>query len=148
MARERGIDLVEVDPNTDPPVCRLLDYGKFRYQQAKKEKEARKHQKAALLKEIRVRPKINAHDMEVKVRAAERLLRGGDRVKLSVRFRGREMTHLHLGRDLLNRMCERLKEIVTVEEGETMDGQTMSLILAPLPPKQQAKRESALAKEV
>jgi len=148
MARERGLDLVEVDPSANPPVCRLLDYGKFRYQQAKKEREARKHQKAALLKEIRVRPKIDAHDMEFKVRAAEKLLRSGDRVKLSVLFRGREMTHLHLGREVLNRMYERLKGIANVEKGETMDGRIMSIILVPLSSKQQPKREDSVAKEV
>ncbi|HLB28930.1 MAG TPA: translation initiation factor IF-3 [Dehalococcoidia bacterium] len=146
-ARELGVDLVEVDPNGNPPVCRLLDYGKFKYQQAKKEHEARKHQKVTLLKEIRVRPKIDVHDMEFKIRTAERLLREGDKVKVTCRFRGREMTHMDLGRDVLNRIRERLKDISIIEKGESTEGRAMSLVLAPLPPKLPAKREKAVAKE-
>ena len=142
-----GVDLVEVDPNGNPPVCRLLDYGKFKYQQAKKEHEAHKHQKVTLLKEIRVRPKIDVHDMEFKIRTAERLLREGDKVKVTCRFRGREMTHMDLGRDVLNRIRERLKDISIIEKGESTEGRAMSLVLAPLPPKLPAKREKAVAKE-
>lgn len=131
MAREAGLDLVEVAPNAVPPVCRLLDYGKFKYEQAKKEREARKHQKNALLREIRMEPKIAEHDIDFKLRTAEKLLKEGDKVKVSVRFRGREITHPQIGRDLLEQVYGRLKSIASIEKPVGMEGRQMTMILAP-----------------
>lgn len=143
-ARERNLDLVEVAPTVVPPVCRLLDYGKFRYEQAKKEKEARKHQHAVMVREVRFHPKIDGHDLEVKVKQAQRLLSEGDKVKISVLFRGREMTHPELGRGLLARVAEELKTISTMEKPVEMEGRNMNIILAPAAPKVQ---KVAAAKE-
>lgn len=131
MAREAGLDLVEVAPNAVPPVCRLLDYGKFKYEQAKKEREARKHQKNVLLREIRMEPKIAEHDIDFKLRTAEKLLKEGDKVKVSVRFRGREITHPQIGRDLLEQVYGRLKSIASIEKPVGMEGRQMTMILAP-----------------
>jgi len=131
MARDEGLDLVEVAPDAVPPVCRLLDYGKFKYEQAKKESEARKHQHNVTLREIRMEVKIAEHDMDFKARAAEKLLKGGDKVKVTVRFRGREITHPQLGRELLENMCERLKSIASVEKPASMEGRAMTMILTP-----------------
>jgi translation initiation factor IF-3 len=131
MAREAGLDLVEVAPNAVPPVCRLLDYGKFKYEQAKKEREARKHQKNVLLREIRMEPKIAEHDIDFKLRTAEKLLKEGDKVKVSVRFRGREITHPQIGRDLLEQVYGRLKNIASIEKPVGMEGRQMTMILAP-----------------
>jgi translation initiation factor IF-3 len=100
-ARERGLDLVEVAPNAIPPVCRLMDYGKYRYEQSRKDRESRKHQKTTELKEVRIKPKIDEHDLATKSRQAQRFLEEGDKVKLTVMFRGREMAHPDIGRDLL-----------------------------------------------
>ncbi|HZQ37160.1 MAG TPA: translation initiation factor IF-3 [Dehalococcoidia bacterium] len=131
MAREAGLDLVEVAPNAVPPVCRLLDYGKFKYEQAKKEREARKHQKNVLLREIRMEPKIAEHDVDFKLRTAEKLLKEGDKVKVSVRFRGREITHPQIGRELLEQVYGRLKNIANIEKPVGMEGRQMTMILAP-----------------
>lgn len=136
MAREQGLDLVEVAPAAVPPVCRLLDYGKFKYEQAKKEREAKKHQKNVLLREIRMEPKIAEHDVDFKARTAEKLLKEGDKVKISVRFRGREITHPQIGRDLLEQVYGRLKSIATIEKPVNMEGRQMTMILAPGAPKQ------------
>ena len=103
LARERELDLVEVAPNANPPVCRILDYGKFKYEQAKKEREAHKHQRQVVVREVRFKPKIGAHDIDFKTRVIEKLLKGGDKVKVSVMFRGREITHPEIGRGLLER---------------------------------------------
>ncbi len=108
-ARAAGLDLVEVDPNGSPPVCRVLDYGKWKYQQAKKERDARKHQRGTMIHEVRMRPRIGQHDMELKVRTVERLLAEGDKVKLSVMFRGREMSHPEIGQEVLARALERAR---------------------------------------
>ena len=135
MAREEGLDLVEVAPSAVPPVCRLLDYGKFKYEQAKKEREARKHQKNVLLREIRMEPKIAEHDIDFKARTAEKLLKEGDKVKISVRFRGREITHPQIGRDLLEQVYGRLKSIASIEKPVNMEGRQMTMILAPGAPK-------------
>jgi len=135
MAREQGLDLVEVAPAAVPPVCRLLDYGKFKYEQAKKEREAKKHQKNVLLREIRMEPKIAEHDVDFKARTAEKLLKEGDKVKISVRFRGREITHPQIGRDLLEQVYGRLKNIATIEKPVNMEGRQMTMILAPGAPK-------------
>jgi len=131
LAREAGLDLVEVDPNADPPVCRVLDYGKWRYQQAKKERDARKHQHSAMVHEVRMRPRIGQNDIALKVRTAERLLKEGDKMKVSVMFRGREMTHPEIGRELLERVLDMLKEIAVLEKPPSMEGRFLTMILAP-----------------
>lgn len=131
MARDSGLDLVEVDPNGSPPVCRVLDYGKWKYQQAKKERDARKHQRGAMIHEVRMRPRIGQHDMDLKVRIAERLLGEGDKVRVSVMFRGREMTHIEIGQEVLGRALERLKEVATIERPPAMEGRFLSVILTP-----------------
>ena len=131
IARERGYDLVEVSPQSEPPVCRLLDYGKFKYEQTKKEREARKRQKSVLLREVRVRPKIGEHDLEFKMRIIRKLLKEGDKVKVSVLFRGREITHPELGRELLARVAQELSEAAVVEKAPEMVIRRMIMILAP-----------------
>ncbi len=131
MAREQGLDLVEVAPAAVPPVCRLLDYGKFKYEQAKKEREAKKHQKNVLLREIRMEPKIAQHDIDFKARTAEKLLLEGDKVKVTVRFRGREITHPQIGRDLLEQIYGRLKAFASIEKPANMEGRAMTMILTP-----------------
>jgi len=135
MARERGLDLVEVAPNAIPPVCRLMDYGKFRYEQSRKERDSRKTQHVIRLKEVRIEPKIGDHDLETKGRQAAKFLDGGDKVKLSVLFRGRSITHPELGRDLLDQLQEQLREHGTIEQTPRMEGRTMTMHMAPLRPK-------------
>ena len=131
MAEERGFDLVEVAPNAVPPVCRLLDYGKFRYEQSQKEREARKNQKQAELKQIRLMPKTADHDIAVKGNQARRFLLQGDKVKFNVRFRGREMAHPDIGRKMLEELAEQLRDIAIVEQKPLMEGRVLSLLLAP-----------------
>ena len=128
-ARELNLDLVEVAPNSVPPVCRLLDYGRFKYEQTKKERDARKNQKTVELKEIRLRPKISEHDFESKARRAEKFLEDGDKVKVTVLFRGRELAHPELGRELLRQMGERLKNVAVVERNPMAEGRTLFMIL-------------------
>ncbi|NTW02343.1 MAG: translation initiation factor IF-3 [Oscillochloris sp.] len=131
LAEERGLDLVEVAPNAVPPVCRLLDYGKFRYEQSKKEREARKNQKQAELKQIRLMPKTDDHDLTVKGNQARRFLLTGDKVKFNVRFRGREMAHPDIGRKMLEQIAEQLRDISVIEQKPLMEGRVLSLLLAP-----------------
>jgi translation initiation factor IF-3 len=131
MARDKGLDLVEVAPNAVPPVCRILDYGKFKYEQSKKEREARKHQHNVVLREIRMKPKIDDHDVDFKTRTVQKLLKEGDKVKVSVMFRGREVTHPQIGRALLDRIYERVKDLGTLEKHPSMEGRFMTMILAP-----------------
>jgi len=130
-ARENNLDLVEVAATASPPVCRLLDYGKFRYEQTKKERQARKSQKVSLLKEVRLRPKIGNHDFEAKARSVKKLLGGGDKVKVTVMFRGREITHPEIGFRLLQRMVESIKELATIGRQPLIEGKRMHLILLP-----------------
>ncbi len=132
IARKQNLDLVEVAANAVPPVCRLLDYGKYKYEQAKKEREARKSQKVSLLREVRLRPRIDNHDFEAKTRLARKLLNGGDKVKVTVMFRGREITHPDIGLRLLQRMTESLKEAASLERQPSMDGKRMIMILSPV----------------
>lgn len=139
MARDRGLDLVEVAPNANPPVCRVLDYGKFKYEQAKKEREAHKHQKQATLREVRFKPKIGTHDVDFKTKVVKKLLEGGDKVKVSVMFRGREITHPEIGRELLLRISGNLKEHAIVERQPSMEGRFMNMYLAPIPQKSAPK---------
>ena len=131
IARKHNLDLVEVAATAVPPVCRLLDYGKYKYEQAKKEHEARKSQKVVLLKEVRLRPKIGNHDFEAKARSVKKLLGGGNKVKVTVMFRGREITHPEIGWRLLQRMAESLKAEASLDGQPSMDGKRMSIILSP-----------------
>jgi len=130
-ARNHNLDLVEVAPTAVPPVCRLLDYGKYKYEQAKKEQEARKNQKISLLREVRLRPKIGNHDFEAKARIARKLLVDGDKVKVTIMFRGREITHPELGRKLLQRMIESLQDVASLDRQPVMEGRRLDIILAP-----------------
>ena len=132
LAQERGLDLVEVAPAAQPPVCRLLDYGKFRYIQTKKEREGRKTQKVNLLREVRFRPRIGEHDMAAKRRIVKKLLDEGSKVKLTVMFRGREITHQDLGVELLRRTAEAFKDEAKLEKAPTMEGRRLSIVIAPL----------------
>ena len=116
VAAERGMDLVEVAPNADPPVTRIIDYGKFAYQRARREREARKAQKTTEVKEIRLRPKTGEHDISYKMRDARRFLQRGDKVRLRVIFRGREMAHMEIGRELLTKLAAELQDVGTVEQ--------------------------------
>lgn len=131
LARERGLDLVEVAPTAVPPVCRILDYGKFKYEQSKKERESRKNQKNVLLREIRMKPNIDEHDIDFKTRTVEKLLKEGDKVKVSITFRGRTITHPQIGRNVLERIYERVKDISQIEKPASMEGRNMTMILAP-----------------
>lgn len=137
MARERGLDLVEVAPTAVPPVCRILDYGKFKYEQSKKEREARKHQKQVRVSEVRMRPKIDEHDVDFKARNVEKLLKEGDKVKVTIMFRGREVTHPQIGRALLDRVYDRVKDIAVMERPPALEGRNMVMVLAPAPAKLQ-----------
>jgi len=139
IAREHETDLVEIAPTAAPPVCRLLDYGKFKYEQAKKEREARKGQKSALLRQVRLRPKIGQHDIDIKTRLIKKLLDEGDKVKVLVMFRAREITHPHLGKELLDKISDILKESASIEKPLAMEGRNMSMILAP--PTRQAEQK-------
>jgi translation initiation factor IF-3 len=131
LAEDRGLDLVEVAPNAVPPVCRLLDYGKFRYEQSKKEREARKNQKQAELKQLRLMPKTDDHDIQTKANQARRFLLAGDKVKFNVRFRGREMAHPDIGRTMLEQVSEMLRDIAIIEQKPLMEGRVLSMLVAP-----------------
>jgi len=131
VAEKAGLDLVEVAPTAVPPVCRLMDYGKYKYVQTKKEREARRSQKTVLLREIRLRPKIGEHDFDAKARTAYKLLEDGDRVKVTIMFRGRENTHPELGVKLIERMAETLKSVSVIEKEPMREGARLHAILAP-----------------
>ena len=131
MAEDNGLDLVEIAPNSDPPVCKLLDYGKFKYQSQKKAAEARKKQKVIEIKEIKMRPTIDDHDYDVKMRAMRRFFDEGDKVKVTLRFRGREMAHQNLGMELLSRVQKDTEEIAKLEQYPKMEGRQMMMVLAP-----------------
>jgi translation initiation factor IF-3 len=136
IAQKRNLDLVLVAPNAKPPVCRIMDYGKYRFEQQKKEKEARKKQKVISVKEVRFTPGIGDHDFETKLKNARKFLQKGDKVKAAVRFRGRAITHKELGREVLDRFAEEVKDIATVETKPKMEGRNMFMMLAPLNEKQ------------
>lgn len=133
LARGRGLDLVEVSPTAAPPVCRITDYGRLKYEQAKKDRDARKKQKNWELREVKLRPKIETHDYEVKVRMAERLLMDGGKVKVTIMFRGREITYTSFGRRLLDRVAEDLTPIALIEREPRLEGKNMFMIFAPRP---------------
>jgi translation initiation factor IF-3 len=147
IARERDLDLVEISPNAIPPVCKLMDYGRFKYEQAKKENEARKNQKTITLKEIRLSPRTDEHDVDVKTRKIQEFLAEGDRVRVSVKFRGAEMRHPDIGRKLLDGIAEDLKGTVVIERSPIMEGKMMSMIISRAPgwepPKKQAPAQSS-----
>jgi translation initiation factor IF-3 len=128
---DAGLDVVEVSPNAEPPVCKLLDFGKFKYEQQKKANEARKKQKVIEIKEIKMRPGIDDHDYDVKKRAMTRFLEEGDKVKVTLRFRGREMVHQELGYKLLERLKADLGELAKVEAHPRMEGRQMTMVVAP-----------------
>ena len=130
-AKEAGLDLVEVSPNQDVPVCKILDYGKLRFEEQKKKAAARKKQKSADLKEIKMRPNIDTHDYEVKAKSMTRFFEDGDKVKVTLRFRGREMAHQHLGMELLQRVKEDFDEMAKVELGPKLEGRQMTMVMAP-----------------
>jgi len=143
IARDRNLDLVEVSPNAMPPVCKLMDYGRYKYEQAKKENEARKHQKTITLKEIRMRPRTDDHDVEVKTRKIQEFLADGDKVRVSVQFRGPDMRHPDIGRKLLDGIAEELKGIATIERSPVMEGRMMSMIVSRAPGWEPPKRQTA-----
>jgi translation initiation factor IF-3 len=130
-ARKNNVDLVEVAPNAVPPVCRLLDYGKYKYEQTKKEREARKNQKVSMLREVRFRPSIGEHDLEAKLRSVIKFLDDGDKVKLTIVFRGREITHANIGSKLLKKVVDSLDDKAAVESQPVIDGKRMAMVLAP-----------------
>ena len=133
LARKQGLDLVMVAPTSVPPVCRILDYGKYKYAQEKKERELRKTQKITNIREMRLRPKIGDHDFDAKARVVKKLLGEGDKVRIVVMFRGREVTHADLGARLLERMVEALKGVAGIEKQPMLDGRRLTMVLAPLP---------------
>ena len=130
-ARQSGLDLVEVSPNAAPPVCKILDYGKFKYEAQKRANQARKKQKTFDVKEIKMRPGIDQHDYDVKMRAITKFLEAGDKVKVTMRFRGREMTHQEIGMGVLMRVREDLEEVAKVEQSPKLEGRQMTMVVAP-----------------
>ena len=133
MAQEAGLDLVEIQPNGDPPVCRIMDFGKYQYQEQKRTREAKKHQKVILVKEIKFRPKVDEHDYQFKKKHIERFLEDGDKVKATIFFRGREMAHPEIGRRILERLVEELAEVAIAETMPRMEGNQMHTILSRRP---------------
>jgi translation initiation factor IF-3 len=131
LAEQAGLDLVEISPNANPPVCKIMDLGKFKYEQQKREAEARKKQKTIEVKEVKFRPNTDVHDYDVKMRNVTRFLEGGDKVKVTLRFRGREMAHQNLGRELLERVAEDTKELGKVENFPKMEGRQMVMMIGP-----------------
>jgi translation initiation factor IF-3 len=146
IARKSSLDLVEVAPTAVPPVCRVIDYGKFRYEQTKKERVARKSQKVSELREIRLRPKIGEHDLEFKVRAIKNFLVNGDKVRVTVMFRGREISHADLGWKLLQRVIQILEGVAVLEKQAMMEGRRMHIILLPAPVQKSKPKEIQDAK--
>ncbi|WP_432448043.1 translation initiation factor IF-3 [Aliiroseovarius marinus] len=133
LAEQAGLDLVEISPNANPPVCKIMDFGKFKYEQQKRESEARKKQKTIEVKEVKFRPNTDTHDYDVKMRNVVKFLENGDKVKVTLRFRGREMAHQNLGRELLERVAEDIKELGKVENMPKMEGRQMVMMIGPMP---------------
>jgi translation initiation factor IF-3 len=144
IARKQNLDLVEVAATAEPPVCRLLDYGKYRYEQERREREARRNQRVSAVRQVRLRPKIDDHDFEAKARLVGKLLGEGDKVRVVVIFRGREITHPEIGWRLLQRMSETLKEVASADGQPSMEGRGMSVVLSPVATKKiyQGSKES------
>ncbi|HMA13539.1 MAG: translation initiation factor IF-3 [Bacteroidota bacterium] len=130
-AQNAGLDLLEVSPNAEPPVCKILDYGRFRYEAQKKKNEARKKQKVIEVKEIKMRPNIDTHDYEVKMRSIHRFIEEGDKVKVTMRFRGREMVHQEIGKQVLDRVREEMEATAKVEQFPKLEGRQMTMVMAP-----------------
>ncbi len=130
-AEERGMDLVKIAPQAKPPVCKIMDYGKYRFEMAKREKEAKKNQKTVSIKEIRISPSIDVHDFDTKVNHTKKFLASGDKVKITVRFRGRELHHTQLGNDLLQKFADAVSEVGNVEKAAKLEGRNMSMTVAP-----------------
>ena len=130
-AVEQNLDLVKISPSANPPVCKLMDYGKFKFEQTKREKEARKNQHVVEIKEVRMSPSIDVNDFNVKLRSAQKFLSEGNRVKVSVRFRGREMAHTDIGKNLLDKFAEQCAEVSNVDKGAKLEGRHMSMFLTP-----------------
>ncbi len=149
LAEEKGLDLVEISPRSQPPVCRIMDYGKYKYDEAKKKQQARKRSSTVETKEIKFRPKTEEHDMDFKVKHVRRFLEGGNKVRLAVVFRGREITHPQTGMAVLNRVVERCGDIASVEATPNMEGRRMIMVIAPKPgvvrKAQEAKKAAAAA---
>lgn len=145
MARQRNVDLVEVAAQAQPPVCRLMDFGRFKYEQSKKDREAKKHQVNMQLREVRMKPKIDEHDIDFKTRTAAKLLKQGDKVKVTVMFRGREIVHPQIGKNLLDRVWVTLSEVATMEKDAMLEGRHMTMILVPDKKKIAAKAKAAAA---
>src|SRR5205085_11540290 len=135
LARQRSLDLVEVAPNAVPPVCKIMDYGKFKYEQTKKDRDSRKSQKSVVVKEVRFSPKIDEHDIDTKTKMVKRFLDEGNKVKLTVKFKGRELAHTNLGRDLLQQVQLMLGDNVIVEAPSKMEGKNMTMMVSLKPPK-------------
>ena len=133
MAESQGLDLVEITPNAKPPVCKIMDYGKYRFEQSKREREMRKNQKVIVVKEVQLSATIEEHDIDVKFRAAERFLKEGNKVKVSIRFRGRQIAHSEIGLDVMKDFAERLKDTAVVEKKPLMEGRNLTMVLAPKP---------------
>jgi len=142
IAREQNLDLVEISPNANPPVCKLMDYGRYKYEQAKKENEARKNQKTITLKEIRMRPRTDDHDVDVKTRKIQEFLAEGDKVRVSVQFRGPDMRHPDIGRRLLDEIAEVLKGTAIIERPPIMEGRMMSMIVSRAPGWEPPKKQT------
>jgi translation initiation factor IF-3 len=133
LAEERQQDLVEVAPQAKPPVCRIMDYGKYKYEQSKREKEAKKKQRVITVKEVKLRPNIEDHDFHVKIKNALRFLKAGDKVKVTIMFRGREIVHPKNGQALLNKVAQEIGDLATIEKKPKLEGKNMFMILAPNP---------------
>jgi len=131
LAEDAGLDLVEISPNASPPVCKIMDFGKFKYEQQKRESEAKKKQKTIEVKEVKFRPNTDIHDYDVKMRNVMRFLENGDKVKVTLRFRGREMAHQDLGRNLLERVADDVQEVGKVENMPKMEGRQMVMMIGP-----------------
>ncbi|WZL75008.1 translation initiation factor IF-3 [Clostridiaceae bacterium 35-E11] len=131
IAGERRLDLVKIAPQAKPPVCKIMDYGKFKFEQSKKEKEAKKKQKVINVKEVRLSPSIEAHDLQVKANQANKFLANGDKVKVSLRFKGREMGHTKLGYDVMEKFSQAISEVGMIEKKPAMEGRNMTMVLAP-----------------
>ena len=150
IAMERDMDLVKIAPGSNPPVCKVMDYGKFRFEQTKREKEAKKNQRVIEIKEIRMSPGIDTNDFNTKLKNAQKFLNDGDRVKVSVRFRGREMAHTEIGADLLKDFAAKCAEIANMDKTPKLEGRSMSMFLSPkpqTPPKKPAKPKQPKAPE-
>jgi translation initiation factor IF-3 len=143
LAAERNLDLVEVAPLAKPPVCRLMDYGKFKFEQSKREKEARKKQKIISLKEVKMRPNIDEHDFQVKAKNARKFLTSGDKVKVTIMFKGRQITHPELGERLSLKLVEQLADISSMEKSPKVEGKNMVTILAPKMESDKEKKEES-----